>query len=73
MSSREAGRQRVETLVERFRANYTDYTRPSSLYNETHLRTDFLNDLLESLGWDVQNKKNAPDVQKARLYTAGWR
>ena len=60
MSTREAGRQIVANLVQRFQANRADYLRPASRYNETQLRNDFLNDLLLALGWDVHNHANAP-------------
>src|SRR6185312_16187360 len=60
MTSREDARQAVRTLVGRFRENQSDYTRSGSIYNETQLRTDFLNPFLQALGWDVLNEKEAP-------------
>lgn len=46
--------QRVSELAQRFVMN-ADFYR-SSKYNETTLRSDFLNPLFEELGWDVHNK-----------------
>ena len=46
----------VAKLVERFRANRHEYTPAGSKYNETALRTEFLNPLLQALGWDVENE-----------------
>lgn len=60
MTSREDAHQAVRTLVERFREKQSDYTRSGSIYNETQLRTDFLNPFLQALGWDVLNEKDAP-------------
>jgi len=55
--ARELGREAVRKLVERFRRNLADYTAPS--YNETSLRSDFLNPLFRALGWDVDNDADA--------------
>lgn len=60
MSKGEAGKAAVEKLIQAFHANREDYIKPGSSYNETQLRSDFLNPFLEALGWDVLNKKGAP-------------
>jgi type I restriction-modification system DNA methylase subunit len=43
----------IHELAEKYEAN-RDYFR-SSQYNETQLRTDFLDPLFELLGWDIKN------------------
>jgi type I restriction-modification system DNA methylase subunit len=55
MSKIEEGRTLVKRLVERFSGSSFPAT-----YNETQLRTDFLNDFLTALGWDVFNFANTP-------------
>jgi methylase of polypeptide subunit release factors len=53
--TRQQGRDRVATLVENFRSQHDEVTRPGGDYSEPSLRTDFLDPLLEALGWDVSN------------------
>ncbi|MCC0563796.1 Eco57I restriction-modification methylase domain-containing protein [Brevibacillus borstelensis] len=53
--SKEAGRKRIKDLVNQFKINYLEYKNGN--YNETQLRIDFINPLLEALGWDVFNSK----------------
>jgi hypothetical protein len=60
MIRHKAEQEIVQGLVQRFRENYHEYTRTHSDYNETLLRIDFLNPFLAALGWDVENKKQAP-------------
>ena len=43
----------IETLVEKFRHNLTEYKHPK--YNETQARIEFINPFWEALGWDVLN------------------
>jgi len=50
----------VKNLVEAFSQGREGYVSSRSTYNETQLRVDFLNRLLEALGWDVFNEKQAP-------------
>ncbi len=52
--------QAIQVLVNRFSQNRDAYIRADSDYNETQLRTDFLNPFLATLGWDVFNEKQAP-------------
>jgi type I restriction-modification system DNA methylase subunit len=52
--------QTIQALVDRFSQNRNAYIRSGSDYNETQLRTDFLNPFLVALGWDVFNEKQAP-------------
>ena len=57
---KEQSRQVIQSLVNRFDQNRAAYIRTNSDYNETQLRTDFLNPFLVALGWDVFNEKQAP-------------
>ena len=52
----------VARLVERFRANRENYM--SSDYNEANVRMEFIDPLLEALGWDVQNKRGLAEPYK---------
>jgi len=46
--------KQISNLVERFERNIEAY--PSSSYNETRLRIEFIDPFFEGLGWDVTNK-----------------
>lgn len=59
-NNRVQARRQIERLVEAFRANASDYGRSNSTYNETQLRTDFLDSLFQALGWDIDNTKGLP-------------
>lgn len=52
--------ERLKALVFRFEENESQYVASGSSYNETELRTDFLNELFQILGWDVLNNKGHP-------------
>ncbi len=52
--------QTLQALVNRFGQNRAAYIQANSDYNETQLRSDFLNPFLIALGWDVFNEKRAP-------------
>lgn len=54
-STEAAHRDDIRRLVARFQATRADISSPR--YNETSLRTDFLDGLLRCLGWDVDNRK----------------
>ncbi len=60
MNDKKPTHQRIHELVERFSHNHALYTQPHSAYNETQLRSDFINQFLQALGWDVYNAKQAP-------------
>ncbi|MCA9365010.1 MAG: hypothetical protein KC736_03905 [Candidatus Moranbacteria bacterium] len=49
--------EKLKLLVSRFEENESQYINSGSSYNETELRTDFLNELFQLLGWDVLNIK----------------
>lgn len=57
---RDEARSRVVDLVNRYRLRASEYEYATSPYNETQLRSDYLNPLLEALGWDVNNNLGAP-------------
>jgi hypothetical protein len=59
-NQRENARKEIERLVIAFRVNMAQYRRGDSTYNETQLRTDFLDPLLKALGWDIYNSKGLP-------------
>ena len=52
---------RVYELVERFDRNREAYL---SNYNETQVRGDFIDPLLEELGWDVHNRQGQPEAYR---------
>jgi len=45
----------IEGLVKKFESNLVYYQ--SGEYNETQVRSDFINPFLKALGWDVDNKE----------------
>lgn len=60
----------VGRLVETFEKNFSAYQQ--SDYDETSLRNEFLNPLLEALGWDVSNRKGlAPHAREVRVEARG--
>src|ERR1700693_4886746 len=48
--------EKLEALINRFEKNEDQYIVSGSYYNETELRTEFLNELFCLLGWDILNK-----------------
>ncbi len=52
---------RVYELIERFDRNREAYL---SSYNETQVRGDFIDPLLEELGWDVHNREGHPEAYR---------
>lgn len=54
MYTKAEGKEIVKTLVENFKASRSEYKKAS--YNETQVRNDFINPLLQALGWDVFNE-----------------
>ncbi|MBR5983500.1 MAG: Eco57I restriction-modification methylase domain-containing protein [Bacteroidales bacterium] len=51
---KEYSNQDIHKLIERYESNRTYYL--TERYNETLLRSDFLDPLFELLGWDIKNK-----------------
>jgi type I restriction-modification system DNA methylase subunit len=52
-TSKEKGKAQIKELVESFKKDYKTFK--ESKYNETLLRNDFVDPLLMSFGWDVDN------------------
>lgn len=64
MSDFETRKQQLQTLVEQYIRERDQYVRSTSTYNETQLRVDFLDPLLEILGWDVKNVRGVPQYRR---------
>lgn len=58
--TKEEGLGEVKRLVDGFSKRRKELIRAGSDFNETQLRTDFLNPFLLALGWDVFNKNSSP-------------
>lgn len=54
--------QDIHNLVERYEADRKYYL--TDRYNETLLRSDFLDPLFELLGWDIKNKAGRPTSER---------
>ena len=55
----------IKDLVQKYHANRTAYLKAD--YNETQLRTDFLDPLFEILGWDINNNQGKPTNEREVL------
>lgn len=55
----------IKKLVQKYSANRTAYLKAD--YNETQLRTDFLDPLFEMLGWDIKNNQGKPTNEREVL------
>lgn len=53
---------KVHELVERFEANSREFRSPE--YKERRVRGDFIDPLLESLGWDIHNRRGYSEVYR---------
>jgi len=60
MIQKSEGRKIVQDLAQRFASDRSAYLRPASNFNETQLRTDFLDRFLSAFGWDLTNEARAP-------------
>lgn len=61
--------QRLQALIDKFDNNISHYQ--SSQYNETQLRTDFLDELLTIFGWDITNKTGRKTNEREVLVEEG--
>ncbi|MES2652982.1 MAG: Eco57I restriction-modification methylase domain-containing protein [Bacteroidota bacterium] len=52
----------IKTLVDKYHSNRDNYINPK--YNETLLRSDFLDPLFELLGWDIKNNAGKPTNER---------
>jgi type I restriction-modification system DNA methylase subunit len=59
----------VKALVKKYHSDRETYLKPS--YNETQLRTDFLDPFFELLGWDITNSKGKPTNEREVLVEEG--
>ena len=53
---------RILELIDRFGYNLASYKKGQ--YNETRVRLEYINPLMEELGWDVGNKKGHSEAYK---------
>jgi len=59
----------VKDLVKKYHSDRETYLKPS--YNETQLRTDFLDPFFELLGWDIKNSGGKPTNEREVLLEEG--
>jgi len=59
----------VKDLVKKYHSDREAYLKPS--YNETQLRTDFLDPFFELLGWDIKNSEGKPTNEREVLLEEG--
>ena len=59
----------IKDLVEKYSSNREAYLKAE--YNETQLRTDFLDPLFEILGWDIKNSRGKPTFEREVLVEEG--
>lgn len=52
----------IQELVNKYHSNRDNYLKAT--YNETLLRSDFLDPLFELLGWDIKNKSGKPTNER---------
>lgn len=55
----------IKDLVKKYHLNRAAYLKAD--YNETQLRTDFLDPLFEMLGWDIKNNQGKPTNEREVL------
>lgn len=55
----------IKDLVQKYHSNRDTYLKTD--YNETQLRTDFLDPLFEMLGWDIKNNQGKPTNEREVL------
>ena len=54
--------QDIQKLVEKYEVDRNMYL--TDRYNETQVRSDFLDPLFELLGWDIKNKAGRPTNER---------
>ncbi len=55
----------IQNLIQKYHTNRATYLKAD--YNETQLRTDFLDPLFELLGWDLKNNQGRPTNEREVL------
>lgn len=68
-SMKESAKQKISELIDGFSAHRSEYE--SNGYLESQLRTDFLDELFKSLGWDLANKNKLSPLQREVLVEKG--
>lgn len=58
----QAAPREIGDLLQRFAEHRESYTKPS--YNETQVRREFIDPLLKSLGWDIDNEGGLAEAYK---------
>lgn len=66
MDPKEAARQKIQELVERFEEQKDFYYR--SEYNETATRRDFIDPFFKALGWDVANEQGYAETYREVIH-----
>ncbi|AZA56286.1 Eco57I restriction-modification methylase domain-containing protein [Chryseobacterium shandongense] len=61
----------IRDLINRFETEKSRFT--TTTYNETQLRTDFLDPLFSILGWDINNTQGKPKNEREVLVEEGLR
>ena len=61
----------IRDLIRRFETEHDRFTKVS--YNETQLRTDFLDPFFTMLGWDITNMQGKPTNEREVLVEEGLR
>jgi len=59
----------IKDLVNKYHSNRNTYLKAD--YNETQLRTDFLDPFFELLGWDIKNSEGKPTNEREVLLEEG--
>jgi len=59
----------IKDLIKKYHSNRDAYLKAD--YNETQLRTDFLDPLFEMLGWDIKNSTGKPTNEREVLVEEG--
>jgi len=59
----------IKDLVKKYHSNRKTYLKAD--YNETQLRTDFLDPFFELLGWDIKNSEGKPTNEREVLLEEG--
>ena len=65
----ESRKKQLQILVDKFNRDKDFYL--SNKYNETQLRTDFLDEFFSLLGWDIANKKASTTHEREVLVEEG--
>ena len=68
-NQKQSVKQQIQSLAERFASRLHEYE--SSGYLESQLRTDFIDELFKTLGWDLTNRANLSPLQREVLVEKG--